>query len=205
MKRRHARHFSAWQAYSDMLLNMLSYMLLVVFLLLIVVHTPQPKTAQQKRSAQYLVTLRWDDMRDVDLDLWLRDPAGHVIYYYNREAPNISLDRDSRGYLSNRTVLPNGKVTISPNQEIIAIRAVIPGNYLVAVDYYQGDGPIDAHLDVQKVNPVVTTVFHGDVHLQAQSDAKNVVAFHIAADGKITVIPTPPENLVYTHLVEQQQ
>ena len=163
-----------------------------------------------------MVTLTWDDNRDVDLDLWLQDPNGKIVYYGVREAVNISLDRDSRGFDTNRTRREDGTFVYSANREIIAIRAIIPGDYLVAVSYYdgmnttaegsrhhfQGEEPeaaIDALVQVDKVNPVVTQVVGEKIHLTRIKEAKNVVAFHVDVDGEVTMLPLPPENLIETH------
>lgn len=146
--------------------------------------------------AQYLVTLTWDDARNVDLDLWLRDPFGHIIFYNNRESSNISLDRDSRGYLTNQTTLPDGTVLNSGNREIISIRAILPGDYLVSVGYYDGVGAIDATVLVEKVNPSLSTVAGGKVNLKLAKQSANVVAFHVAPDGRVTRLPLPPRTLI---------
>ncbi len=86
-----------------------------------------------------MITLFWDDNRNIDLDLWLLSPTSDKpIYYNNRETENIGLDRDSRGFITNRKELGDGKTAVSANREIIAIRAIMPGDYIVGVTYYDG-------------------------------------------------------------------
>ena len=218
MKRRH--RFNQWQvfvAYSDQLMLLFGTFMLLLTLALIAMHpaTP-PKQEGIKPKAEYLITLTWDDNRDVDLDLWLQDPNGKIVFYGVREAVNISLDRDSRGFDTNRTRREDGSIVYSANREVIAIRAIIPGDYLVAVSYYDGkyvseenrnfhfqgselEAAIDALVQVDKVNPVVTQVVGERVLLTRIKEAKNVVAFHVDIDGSVTALPLPPENLIESH------
>ena len=68
--------------------------------------------------------------------------------------------------------MAGGAAITSDNREIIAVRAIIPGDYLVAVSYYAGIdaktgvghsfaaislAPIDLKVRVEKVNPRMTT------------------------------------------------
>lgn len=218
---RHRHHLSPWQIYSDQLLLLVGAFLLITSLLLIVPHlaTP-PKQEGIKPKAEFLVTLSWDDNRDVDLDLWMRGPNGHIVFYGVREDVNISLDRDSRGFETNRKRLDDGSFAFSSNREVIAIRAVMPGDYLVAVSYYDGayetpgqngtsyrhhyqvdepDAAIDAVIQVDKVNPTVTVVAGKQIRMSRIHEAQNVIAFHVGINGEVTMLPLPPENLVNSH------
>lgn len=199
------QHHSAWQVYADVLMCVLAFMMLLTSLLLIVTHI-NATTKQEgiKPKAEYLVTLTWDDARNVDLDLWLKDPQGNVIYYRSREDTNISLDRDSRGFITNRTTLSDGTIVDSGNREIDTIRAVIPGDYLVAVGYYENmqysdDPAIDCLVEVTKLNPTLTLVASAKLHFTKVKEAQNAVAFHVNADGSVQMLPLPPENLIEKH------
>lgn len=197
--RRQRHQLSSWQCLADLMTCVLGIFLLIASLLIIVPHVPH-KTSGVKPKADYLVILSWDDRRNVDLDLWLKH-RDCVIYYRNRECQNISLDRDSRGFLSNQSVLDNGKVVVSPNQEIIAIRAVLPGDYIAAVSYYQdGEGrddhSIEAKVELVKLNPTVTVVRQTILHLHIERETDNAIAFHVDGNGAITMEPLPPDSMI---------
>lgn len=202
MTHRPQHHLNPFIVYTDaMMLVVATFSLLISMLLVSVAAIANKTTPAEKPKAEYLVNLRWDDKRDVDLDLWMRVPDGSVIYYNNRETPNVSLDRDSRGYVSNRTRLPDGSSVYSSNHEVIAVRAVIPGDYLVAVSYYTGDAEgIDATVDVEKVNPTLKEVAAKHIHFDKVKQAMDVVKFRIEkADGEVTLLPLPAEDLVREH------
>ena len=221
---RRARHqHPIFQPYSDVLLNVLGSFIVIVAVLILTMNVKAKHNLDAHPHAEYMVTLEWDNNRNVDLDLWLLDPYDHAIYYNNREANNISLDRDSRGALTNWTTLPSGKVIHSDNREVVAIRSVIPGDYVVGVSYYAGgevamapDGKsyqsdpymfgrgdpraaIDFKVRVEKVNPHMTTISEETFHFNYVKESKNVAAFHIDEDGKITALPTPPGSMPAEH------
>lgn len=185
---------NAFVVYTDAMTMLFAWAMMIVCMLLISAHlvVQNSNSAPEKHVGEYLVTLTWDNNRDIDLDLWLRDPSKHVIYYGNREAQNISLDRDSRGFLS------NGEMH-TDNREVISIRAIIPGDYLVAVGYYSGNDPdmaIDATLRVIKINPEYTEIITEKVHLNFIKESKNVVAFHISENGSVSLLPLPLQDLI---------
>ena len=202
MTHRPQHHLSPWQVFSDVFTLVNGIFALIITALVITLAVATTETAKEKPAAEFLVNLRWDDNRDVDLDLWMQDENGQVIYYNVRETKNISLNRDSRGFTSNHLELPDGTVASSSNHEIIAIRAVMPGDYIIAVCYYSGDNrEIDATVDVEKMNPTVTDVAVKHIHLNKVDDVMNVVAFHVDKDGSVQLIPTPPEsaNIIKEH------
>src|SRR4029079_17718080 len=135
--RRARRQYAMFQPFSDMLMNLVGMIMLIVAVLVIVIVNSQGQLDHHPTDA-YLVPLDWADDRNVDLDLWLRNPFGDTIFYLNREASNVSLDRDSRGFTTNQQTLAGGAVITSDNREIIAVRAIIPGDYLAAASYYAG-------------------------------------------------------------------
>lgn len=201
MKRRNKSHLSAWQVYSDQLLLILGYFMMMATLLIIVPHLKQAHDGI-KPKAEYLVTLTYDDHRNADIDLWLKHDEC-VVYFQSKECVNISLDRDSRGYLSNLTVEPDGTRLISPNQEVIAIRAKLPGDYLTAVNYYDAHSdpagiPIDCKVELIELNPTVRVVQSVTIHLDSIKQTLNAIAFHVDSDGKLTLLPLPPEDLIST-------
>lgn len=183
---------------ADIFALVLMSALMMVAMLILVAHNATVKHEGVKPDAQYMVILSWADKLNVDLDLWMETPDHQTIYYGNREATNISLDRDSRGYLTNRTLRPDGTVVISPNQEVISIRAIIPGEYLAAVGYYAGEGNPEVQYKVQviKLNPTYTVLFNKDFTIKKINDAANVVDFTINPDGSVSFNMLPDQNLI---------
>ena len=58
----------------------------------------------------------------------------------------------------NDTIEINGEKVQNPlNQEVVTIRAVVPGEYIVNIHYYatKTEQPVDVNVKVEKVNPQV--------------------------------------------------
>ncbi len=197
--------------YTDLMMCIVGVFVMIMAALII-----QPMAKSQKDfhpKAEYLITLTWDDNRDVDLDLWLETADNYIVYYQNKEVVNISLDRDSLGKASNFLINKNGDAVNSGNQEIIAIRAIMPGDYTAAVSYYGGHdsggteytkndsrAAIDARIELLKVNPTVRLVAAQDIHLTHVGETHNEIAFRIESDGDVTVLPVPLKDVVRKHM-----
>ena len=96
-----------------------------------------------------------------DIDIWVQDPIGETVSYLRKDAGWLHLDRDDRGEI-NDTITVNGKVQVYPiNQEVVTIRGIIRGEYIVNLYYYQQSDriPVEALVKVEKVNPTLQTVF----------------------------------------------
>jgi len=212
--RRRGHLLSPWQVYADQLLLLVGAFLLISSLLMVIPHVLAKNKDADKPKAEFLITLSWDDGRDVDLDEWL-EYQDCVIYYHNRECKNISLDRDSLGFTSNHKQLPNGTIVQSANREVIAIRAIMPGDYIVGVSYYSGrdsesgfgyrtlktdaEVAIDCVVEIEKINPNVVTVTTVRLHLVKVKETQNAVAFHVDEDGSVTILPLPPDDMISSH------
>lgn len=212
--RRPRHHTSSWQVYADQLLGILGIYMMIATVMIVMPHTKAKPEDGVHPKAEYLVTLAWDDQRDVDLDLWLFH-NDCVIMFRSRECVQMSIDRDSLGFKSNSQRI-NGKLVVSPNQEVIAIRAVVPGDYLVAVNYFGGadaatgesyrplkpdpQSAIDGTVTVMKVNPKVTTVASTKLHFDRMKQSLNAIAFHINEDGSVDIKDLPPEDAIGEHV-----
>ena len=71
-----------------------------------------------------------------DIDLWMMDPAQHILSFQNKTIPGAHLEKDDLG-ASNDTVWVNGKKVTNPNNnEVIHIQTLQPGTYYVSVHMY---------------------------------------------------------------------
>ena len=132
--------------------------------------------------------------------------AGDVVWFRNREAGLMVLDRDDRGE-SNNSVIVNGKRIVTQfRQEVVTIRGVVPGEYVVNAHYYESKDvqasdpkagqPVDVTLTVVKVNPRAEVVFNGQHRLVKRGDEATLVRFSVRADGSVGSINTLPARLV---------
>jgi hypothetical protein len=173
-------------AFTDLLFNtLLGYV--VMFVLAFLMINPVARTGAVDAKAEFLVTLSWPDGRSEDVDLYVEDPAGNLVWFRQREAGLMHLDRDDLGR-SNDVIRVGGREIVHPlNQEIVSIRGIVPGEFVVNVHLYRPhDGaPVPASVKIEKLNPKVEVVFYGEIVLERPSDERTAVRFSVRADGHV--------------------
>ena len=212
MRQRRQTREAEVDPFYDMLFNML---IAFVFCFIIALLAMNPKTSKAgdiPAKAEYIITLSWPDNDPNDIDTWVRNPAGDVVWFRNREAGLMVLDRDDRGE-SNNTVVVDGRRIVQPfRQEVVTLRGIVPGEYVVNAHYYESKGeakegepanpkigqPVDVTLTVVKVNPRAEVVFSGQQRLAKRGDEATLVRFSVRADGSVGGIGT-----LAAHLVER--
>ncbi|MDP6182988.1 MAG: hypothetical protein QF609_04160 [Gammaproteobacteria bacterium] len=183
--------------FTDLLFNaLLGFTFL--FLIAIMFMNPVAKKGIIDPKAEYIITIAWPDNNPDDVDTWVEDPNGNLIWFRNREAGLVHLDRDDRG-LVNDTIVINGEEIQNPlNQEVVTIRGVVPGEYVVNVHYYatETQTPITVTVKVSKVNPALEIVYYGDTLLEKKGDEQTAVRFVIDKSGKVSQISHIAKSLV---------
>lgn len=185
------------EPFTDLLFNaLLGFTFL--FLVAIMFMNPEAKSGIIDPKAEYIITVTWEDNSPDDIDTWVEDPDGRVIWFRNSEAGLLHLDRDDRG-LINDTIEINGKQMENPlNQEVVTIRGVVKGEYVVNLHYYssQTDKPVDVNVRLVKVNPSLEVVYYDTVKMEKQGVEKTVLRFNIDRDGGISKLNFIPKKLV---------
>jgi hypothetical protein len=195
--RRHAREPEVDPFY-DMLFNMLIAFVFCFIVALLAMNPKALKAGDIPAKAEYIINVSWPDMNPNDIDTWVQDPGGNLVWFRAREAGMMHLDRDDRG-LANDTIVINGKQISNPlNQEVVTLRGIAAGEYTVNVHYYDSkDGqPVEVTISVIKVNPRAEVVFYGQASVARKGDEATAVRFTLLPDGSVTNINTLPKTLV---------
>ena len=195
--RRHTREPEVDPFY-DMLFNMLIAFVFCFIIALLAMNPKALKAGDILAKAEFMITVSWPDMNPNDIDTWVEDPSGRVVWFRNREAGLMHLDRDDRG-LTNDSIVVNGKQITNPlNQEVVALRGIAPGEYTVNANYYESkDGkPVEVSVSVVKVNPRAEVVYYGQVTLSRKGDEATACRFTVLPDSTVGNINTLPKTLV---------
>ncbi|MBV5293811.1 MAG: hypothetical protein JZU58_15815 [Curvibacter lanceolatus] len=182
----------------DMLFNMLIAFVFCFLIALLVMNPKALKAGDIPSKAEYVITVSWPDLNPNDLDTWVQDPGGKLVWFRNREAGLMHLDRDDRG-MSNDVITVNGRQVVNPlNQEVVTLRGIAPGEYTVNLQYYEtrNGQPVDATVSVLKVNPRAEVVFYGSLKLMRPGDEVTAVRFTLLPDGSVAHINNLPKTLV---------
>jgi len=183
--------------FTDLLFNILLGFILLFFLAVLFIN-PADDSGKVDIDAQYIITVSWPDGSPDDIDTWVKDPNGNTVWFRNRGSNLVHLDRDDRGSL-NDTLTVNGEEMLNPlNQEIAAVRGVVPGEYIVNLHYYESttSNAVPVSVKVSKVNPVYTVAYYGITTLESEGEEKTAVRFSVSADGDIFDVNQLPSSLV---------
>src|SRR5271169_1148970 len=145
--------------FSVMLFKALQVVAFLFFLALLAIN-PEAKSGKIDTKAEFIITMQWPDNHPDDIDLYAEDPLGNIVWYHEREAGFMVLDRDDRGGINN-TVTVNGRKVTSPiRQETISIRGIVAGEYTVNVDHYLATtgALVPVTVKIEKINPTVEVV-----------------------------------------------
>ncbi|WP_157269777.1 hypothetical protein [Azohydromonas aeria] len=198
MRRRRTAREAEVDPFYDMLFNMLIAFVFCFIVALLAMNPKALKAGDIPAKAEYIINVSWPDMDPNDIDTWVQDPAGELVWFRAREAGLMHLDRDDRG-LSNDVVIINGKQVVNPlNQEVVTLRGIAPGEFTVNVSYYETKNgkPVEVTVSVIKVNPRADVVFYGQVTLARKGDEATAVRFTVLPDGNVANVNTLPKSLV---------
>ena len=183
--------------FTDLIFNAL-LIFTFLFLMALLLLNPPAKSGIIDPKAEFLVTVSWPDNDPNDIDVWAAGPAGAQVWFMRPQDGLLHLDRDDRG-AKNNSVIVNGREITSPiRQEIVTLRGLVPGEYVVNAHYYESKDklPVDVSVAVVKVNPQAEIVYTGTQQIPAKGDERTLVRFSIDESGTVIDLNTRPLTIV---------
>lgn len=197
MIRRGSRSHFEQDPFTDLLFNaLLGFTLL--FMIAITSINPPTREGDIPAKAEIIVTTTWEDGSSDDVDTWVESPDGEVVWYRNPEGGLMHLDRDDRGSDNDQLEVDGRTVTNPLNQEVVTVRGLLPGDYVVNVHRYQAmdKTALPVQVSVVKVNPKLEVVYYGTVDLPDKGAERTAVRFSVDRNGSIAGINTLQKKLV---------
>jgi hypothetical protein len=197
-RRRRAGREAEVDPFYDMLFNMLIAFVFCFIVALLAMNPKALKAGDIPSKAEYIVNVGWPDNNPNDIDTWVQDPAGNLVWFRQREAGLMYLDRDDRGDANDAMVVDGRRIASPFRQEVVTVRGIVPGEFTVNVQYYESrdQKPVEVTVSIIKVNPRAEVVFHGAVKLARPGDEATAARFTLQADGKVVNVNTLPKPLV---------
>jgi hypothetical protein len=158
------------------------------------------KQEHLKNASLYLIKMSWPEDSDDDVDLYVGDPAHHLVFFKTMQSGLLSLDRDDTGRGSNTFSLPDGrKVTSAWNEERVSIRGIIEGEYIVNVHMYRksSNAPTKVEVGLYKTDSSEDIMVHQKVvTLSAERQEETAFRFTLMKDGNVVDINELPKSFV---------
>jgi hypothetical protein len=126
-------------AFLDMLfITMLTFAVLYVVNFLLV--SPNKKKSNIEMKAEFIITVTWPTNLTHDVDTYVQDPTGEIVFFRKRESNFMHLDRDDQGTKGDSFVSSDGtKITYPYNREMVTLRSSVPGEHSVTVHLYSNE------------------------------------------------------------------
>lgn len=181
----------------DLFINLMIYF---SFLFVIVYSHVAIEESDFTPKVRYIITLEWDPKSANDIDFWLKAPNDQVIYFSKKEMMFATLERDDLGINEDTFIDPQGNIIrYNQNNEVIYLREVISGKYVLNVHFYQQKGtgkPIEnVKVKIVQILPAFKQIFEGSLDLKVKEE-KTALRFWIEKDKngpKIVKSDTVPE------------
>ena len=182
--------------FTDLLFNVLLSFTLLMFLAIIFMN-PIPKTGVINPKAEYIITVSWADNNPDDIDTYVEDPQGNIVWYHIREAGLMHLDRDDRGNFKDTIMMDGEKINNPLNQETITLRGIAKGEYVVNIYHYLANtvDEIPVKVKVEKVNPTVQVIFYDTLFVNGKGTELTAARFILDKDGKVLSVYKKPKKL----------
>ena len=189
MFRKKPRSYHSNTAFLDILFNTLvGFVLLFIIAFLLI--SPVKKKKEIEQKAEYVITVTWPGEFGDDVDSWLEDPTGKIMYFRKKEVGLMHMDRDDLGKLNDQQFVPGiGVVNYPYNREITTIRGIMPGEYVFNIHLYRKEiegKPIPVTVILEKLNPHVKLLYSKVVTLSYDWEEKTIIRFVLNVDGEVT-------------------
>jgi hypothetical protein len=178
-------------AFLDLLFNTL-LVFVVLFSLAFTQMRPPAHDQAIEPKAELVLEMTWPDGSLDDVDMWLLLPDGRKVGFNRKDVGVATLDRDDRGAYGDIYWDGQERKLIRSNREVIAVRGILPGRYVVNAHYYgrftqeytgfqdewaRPDVPVKVKLT--KINPRVQEVGVHEATLFAVGQQVTVFAFEV--------------------------
>jgi len=179
--------------FTDLLFNILvgfAFLFIIAFLLI----KPEAKKEDFNRRAEFVVVMEWDNDATGDIDLYVEDPTNKQVSFRYHNHNFMHLDKDDLGAMNDTVINADGSTTtIAINREVVTIRGIIKGEYVINGHYYSlrsydkinPEKPvITVRVELHKVNPY-SIMWVGEKEFTHRGQEETFLRFRLDKDGNI--------------------
>ena len=179
--------------FTDLLFNILvgfAFLFIIAFLLI----KPEAKKEDFERRAEFVVVMEWDNDATGDIDLYVEDPTNKQVSFRYHNHNFMHLDKDDLGAMNDTVINADGSTTtIAINREVVTIRGIIKGEYVINGHYYSlrsydkinPEKPvITVRVELHKVN-TYSIMWVGEKEFTHRGQEETFLRFRLDKDGNI--------------------
>lgn len=197
------RNFHSMTAFLDLLFNSL---LAFVAFFVITLYFVNPKVDVKKNveiKAEAIITMTWPLEANDDVDLYVEDPVGKIVYFRKKDSGLMHLDRDDTGHNNDVVKIDGREFRYKENKEIVVIRGLLPGEYVVNIHMYAKRTPVDKTSEVtvtlEKLNPSLQLLASKNINLDYMGEEVTAFRFSVDENGSIYNVNELSKKFVGNH------
>ena len=175
-------------AFIDILFNTL--LCFVVFFTLALIHMKKEDADSATQGIEFeayvMIVATWPGEYGDDIDLYIKDPQGGLVFFRQKNNKIMHLDRDDMGTLGE---FINEQDRFYNNREVVTIRQSVPGEFIVNAHVYRKSsyGPVPVTFKIMKIRPF-KTIHDTIVVFDYTGQDKTARRFTVKENGTITNI-----------------
>lgn len=171
-----------------------------LFVIALLAMKPAAEEGKVVKRAEFIITMTWPDQHPDDVDLYVQDPAGKLVWYNQRDVGLMTLERDDRGDTNDFATVESKKIALPIREELVSIRGVVAGEYTVNVHLYHhvATAPVPVSVKVEKLNPMVEVVNYRTMLLDHTDEEKTAMRFTLSEDGSVVNLSEAEKSLIDT-------
>lgn len=153
----------------------------VLSAIIVVSYREPPKPASAIRTqGEYAVVLTWPKKCDADLDLYVRQPNGEIVYFNHMNGSVVHLEHDD---------IPANRLGYQgqQNYERAVLRQLGPGEYTVNVHSYSTyscEPPVPSVVELWRLRGEDVRVFSQRLSMGQSGDEQTAFRFSIRRNGE---------------------
>lgn len=192
-------------AMTDLATNLLGvFICLFMLSFLMMSKKIEEKSNKIESKAELVITITWDKDSKNDVDAYVEDPLGNLVFFRAKEKGLMHLDRDDFGLTNDTIMMGDGNtVTVRENREIVSLRGIVPGEYIINVHMYAERDKAEktqVTVKLEKINPTFKTIALKEVELGITGDEKTAFRFTLDNAGDATNINELSKELAKTKM-----
>lgn len=187
------RSYSNEMVFVDLSFNVLLGFVILFALAFLSMQQKQQQDAKVQSKAEFVITVEWPHNHNDDVDSYMEDPVGNICFFRAREEGLMHLDRDDLGWSNDTIVLADGtRYQVNENKEILTIRGIIPGEYVVNAHMFGKRIPevTEVTIKLEKLNPQVKTLAIKKVKLYQSGEEQTAFRFTLNPRGDVIELKT---------------
>jgi hypothetical protein len=189
-----------WKPSQVVVVDILTAIVLALFAVNKLATFDPPSKPNIETLGKYIVEVTWTAKQDHDVDTYVEDPAGNVVYFAAMRDGLMHLEQDDLGQTADSLEIGGRKVSVDENRERVVLRGTLEGEYVVNAHMYRKDAfnssPTPVTVVLYRLRGVDRVLKVKKLTLLGDGDEKTAFRFTIDQGGDVTSFSDLPKNLV---------